>query len=264
MIPEGELEGLSWQGLRTTFLAEKSVSGRGKGRVQVYGLSREDRALANELGTTFRVLAGYDVPCVILEGQAIRGGVDDQSQTPEQVLSVDIRDAGRRSELTHVNLSWASSVSVDEVLTAVAEQTGIPLGAIKLPETSAEVLPYGITLTGPAWQVLTRLSESIGAEVATVDGSLQVLGYEETTGIEAPVISPVDLTMVSKPTKKDGGRVEIVTFLDGRYRPGGVAAVRDLPQFDGDYRIESLRHEGDSGYDAVYYTTLTCRRLRPR
>ena len=264
MIPAGSLEGLSFQGLATTFVAEKGVSGRGKGLVSVYGLSADDRALAEALGTTFRVLAGYDVPSVILEGQAIKSGVDSQRQGPEQILQVEIRDAGRRSELAHVNLSWSDSVTVAEVLDAVASELGIPLGAIKLPSTASEVLPYGITLTGTAWSILERLTESIGAEVATIDGSLQILGHDETSGIEAPVISPIDGTLVGTPNRKDGGRVEFVTFLDGRYRPGGVVAVRDIAKFDGDYRIESLKHEGSSGYDATYYTTLNCRRLRPR
>lgn len=264
MIPDGELEGISFQGLRITFAVEKSVSGRGKGTIQVFGLSHEDRALAEAKGTTFRVLAGYDVPALIIEGQAVSGGVKNQRQGPEQVLQVDVRDGGRSSATTHTNLSWTSAVSVAEVVDTVAQTLGIPLGAIKLPASGADLFPYGITLTGPAWSILERMSESIGAEVAIIDGAIQVLGYDESAGIEVPVISPIDGTMVAEPAQKDAGRIEVVTFLDGQYRPGGHAAIRDFLKFDGDYRIETLKHEGDSGYDATYYTTLTCRRLRPR
>lgn len=264
MIPDGEVEGVSYSGLSMSFVAEKGVSGRGKGIVEVKGLTSQDRQLAKARGTTFRVLAGYDVPSVVLEGQAVKGGVDSKRQGPEQVLQVEIRDGARRTELAQVNINFAGETTIEQAINTVAETLGLPLGSVRLPLRAAETFPYGTVLVGPAWRVLERLCESIGAECATVDGALQILGYDETfEGIDVPLLSPVEGTLVGEPSGRDG-RVELVAFLDSRYRPGSMVAVRDTVEFDGDYRIESLRHEGSSGDDPTYYTTLICRRLRPR
>lgn len=265
MYPEGSLEGFSWEGLAMTFTAEKNVRGRGKGVIQVLNLTREERALAERRGTTFRVRAGYDVPGVVLEGQAIKGGVSTPKTEADQFLQVEVRDGGRQSELARVDVSIATGTTLREVIEITAGALGLPIAEFKLPATADQQLPNGINLSGPAWQVLQRLCDSISADVATIDGAIQILDREETTtSIEAPILSPLLGTLVGEPTQKDGGRVELVSFLSPKFQPGGLVQCRDVPRFDGDWKIESLRHDGDSGFAAPYYTTLTARRLQPR
>ena len=247
--PAGEV-GKSFAGFRIGFTVKMSASSTpNTATLEAYNLNDATLALAQRSDCVVRLLAGYDVPRLLFQGNPVKDGVRKERKGVDNVLTIEASDGGKAYKEARVSVGFATATTLRQVFDAVAVQTGLPSGTIRIPENVS--FPHGITLAGNARDVLDRLALASGSQWFVRDGALQFVGVGEDTGEQAIVFSSAAGNLIGSPTKKDGG-VSVKALLAPTLRPGKVFKVesRDLSGF---YTATDVEFTGDSGFDSPFY-----------
>lgn len=244
--------------LRVTFRAELTDgSAPNKGTVSLYNVARESVEAIQADGAVVRVLAGYDAPQLVFEGdpvpQGVRGPVQ---QGPDRLLTIEALDGLRAVQGGRVSISYATATPVSVVLNDCATALGVPLGVVDLGP-AAKPYPLGLTFTGQASDLLDRITRSNDALWHIRDGVLYVYPRTGSTGEQAPLLSVKNKNVIGQPGRKERGRVQVKTLLDPSLRPGRPFRVESR-EVEGFFVAEHVLHEGDS-WRGPYYSTVTGR-----
>jgi len=228
-------------------------------QIDVYNVNEDSVAVAQDTGAIVRLFAGYGVPRLIFEGSINRDGAVMKKQGPDRVLSIDAKDGGRIYRQARINKTFDRGTDLQEVFEALAEETGLPLGAVELPDSAQ--LTQGVTLTGKVSDELDRLARSLDASISSQDQLLQVLPRGGFAPDEAILVSSQEgsKNLIGSPAPGDRG-IDVRALLDGRFLPGKRISL-DSERFDGVYRVISLEHVLDSGWDESFYSDLVCREV---
>lgn len=225
-----------------------------KASIVAYNLNEESIALIQKPEAIVRLVAGYDVPRLIFRGSPVVNGIRLEKQGPDRLLKIEAQDGGRQLAGARLNVSFSTSTTLREVFDEVARQVGLPLGTIRLDDEGI-VYPNGITLTGPARDILDRLALSIDSDIFVRDGALYVIDVGGDTGEEAVVLSAEFGNLIGSPTPKDDG-IEVRALLEPSIRPGRPFVVRSR-RYNGVYTAQDVVYVGDSGWDNAYYVIVT-------
>jgi len=252
--PDGG-EGRVFQGFRVRFKVSMNRSSTPNSAViEAFNLNPTSIALAQDPTSVVEVRVGYDVPLLIFRGNPVKDGVRLDRQGTDTVLRIEAQDGGRAYRSARVSVGYSTNTTAQQVFDAVAEQMGLPQGTIRVP---ADVtFPRGITLNGPARDVLDRLSTSLGCEWFVRDGVLQFVGAGEDTGESAVVFSATAGNLIGSPTPKDDGKLEVKALLAPSLRPGKVFSVESA-DYSGLYVADDVEFNGDSGWETPFYVTAT-------
>ena len=243
-----------FSGFRVTFDVKMSTSSTPNSSViEAYNLNANSVALAQDRAAVVELWVGYDVPRLVFRGNPTKDGVRMDRRGVDRVLHIESQDGGRAFKEARVNVSFTTPTTLQQVTDEIATQMGLPTGAIRIP--SDVTFPKGITLTGPARDVLDRLASSHASEWYIRDGALQFLGAGEDTGESAVVFSSKAGNLIGSPSVKDGG-VEIVGLLAPSLRPGKVFRV-ESKDVNGDFTATDVGFKGDSGWDRPFYVTAS-------
>ena len=252
-------EGLALAGLRTSFRVSQSRSRTpNEATVRVWGLSASTaKDIAGRLKASdgvIKLFAGYRTAKQIFIGEPVRHGVRVDPSGAERVLRVQAQDGGRRYRDSYVDVSFASSTTARQVLNEVLAQMQLPAGTIQLDESAR--WPYGFHASGPARDVLDRIADQAGAEWFIRNGVVHVL--QPGSRVEqGPVISAANGNLIGSPQQTDEG-IQVTALLLPSVRPGTSFEVRS-EQHSGEYVARDVVHEGDTGFDRPFYTTVTGR-----
>lgn len=261
IVEIGEAGGVArrFTNLRIAGRVDKSPqSGPNTAVLEIYNPSPDSIALAQTSRAVVRVLAGHDVPRLLFVGTVIRNGARIEQAGPDRILTVEAMDGGRNYQEAHVNESFSSTATMEQVLGALAERLGVQLGAVSVGDNVQ--FPRGLTLTGPARTVLDELAASIGAQWSIQDGALQVLSDAEDTGEAVVLVSSSTGNLIGTPKVGSEG-LEITALLDGRLRPGR-RLVLESKNFNGVYRAREVQHVFDAGWDSSFHTTVVAKEVR--
>lgn len=246
--------GKSFEGMRVSFDVKMSSTGTpNTATFEAYNLNAATVALAQKSDCVVRLLAGYDVPRQLFQGNPTKDGVRLDRKGVDTVLHIEASDGGKAYKESRLNISFTTSTTMRQVFDAVAEQTGLPLGSVKLPENVT--FPHGITLTGPARDVLDRLAATGGSQWYVRDGALQFTAAGDDTGEQAIVFSSDAGNLIGSPSPKDDG-ISIKALLAPTLRPGKVFQVQSK-DYNGFYTASDVEFQGDSGFDTPFYVVAT-------
>ncbi len=220
--------------------------------VEVYNPSPDSIAAAQQRGATVRVLAGYELPRLVFQGDPVKGGVRLDRRSTDRVLHLELQDGGRALTEARVNVSFSTSTTARQVYDAVAAQLGLPAGTIRLPDRE---LPHGVHLQGRASEVLDRLARSAGSDWFVRDGAVQFIGRKESTGETALVISGTNGNLIGSPAPKEDGSIEVTALLDPSMR-AGMPFVLDSLDYRGTYTAKSVDFDADT-HGAAFYMRVT-------
>jgi hypothetical protein len=251
-------KGRSVSGLRVSFQVEMSRSRTpNKAKIEVYNPAPETIAEAQKDGAVVVLYVGYDVPQAIFTGAIAKNGVQVEKAGTDRKLKIEAQDGLAAYQAAQVNVSFAAQTSLAQVLEEVATQLGLPRGSLKT--NSSMVLTQGAVLAGPAREVLDRLARAQDADWFIRDGTLQVVGKEESTGETAIVFSSSTRNLIGSPTAGKGGRVQFVGLISPTLRPGKPVRLAS-EAYQGDYTAEEVTFEGDSMGGPFYVKVVA----RPR
>lgn len=240
--------------MRVSFDVKMSTSSTPNSAViEAYNLAPESIALAQAKDAVIRLFVGYDAPLQVFAGNPTKDGVRMERRGPDRVLRIEAADGGKAFKEARVNVSFSTSTTLRQVFDSVSTQLGLPEGTIRLTEDLS--FPKGITLAGPARDVLDRLARSTASEWYIRDGALQFVGEGEDTGETAVVFSSIAGNLIGSPTPKDDG-IEVTALLAPALRPGKPFQV-ESKDYNGLYTATDVAFKGDSGYDRPFYVIAT-------
>lgn len=247
-----------WEGLRISARVRLGLeSSPNSAEIDIYNLTRDSISRAQEKGAAIRLFAGYSTPRLIFAGPINRGGAVMTKQGPDRILSIEAKDGGIAYQAARINKTFDRGMSLQNVFDALAEETGLPLGAVEIPDGAQ--LTQGVTLTGRVSDALDRLATMTSAEWSIQQGELQFLPRGQTTPDQAVLVSsaPGSRNLIGSPAPGNDG-LEVRALLDGRLKPGRRIKLKS-DQFEGVYRIRQVEHALDSGWDQPFYSDLILR-----
>jgi hypothetical protein len=249
--------GRAFSGLRTTFKVEMSRTSKpNPSTIELYNPSPESIALAQAPGCVVRLLAGYDLPRLIAQGNPVKRGVRLDHRGPDRVLHLEIHDGGQAYAEARLSLSFATATTTRQVFDAAALQLGLPAGAVRLVD---KPLPRGFHFDGRVSDLLDRLAVNDASDWFIRDGTVCFVGSKDSTGETALAISNANGNLVGSPAPKEDGSVEVAALLDPAMRPGVPFALTSL-EFKGAYVARSVAFDGDTHGQSWYMKVVGVRR----
>lgn len=256
--------------LRVSFQVEKDLSQESnKASVRIYNLAPENRAKLEQSDLKMNLYAGYE---------ANMGAVQLFSGTTTQAFSSDdgenimtelrVSDGQMNLRDSVVSVSFAPGTSGETALQDVARRMGL---AVQLGEgVTFAAYPNGYSYVGYGRNALTEICGASGLTWSVQNGILQVILAGGTTGVRGLVFGPEsglveypqriiranaseDAATTKRTRKQKAGKEKtekqagwtITTLLAPTVIPGDLVKVKSS-LIDGWFRVESLRHSGDS------------------
>lgn len=248
-IGQAGTTGRSITGLSARFRVSMSRSTEpNRATIIVTNLAPTSRALLQEDGCVVQLIAGYDVPRMLFQGNPVKGGVRSERRGPDRITTIEAEDGGREIREAFISVSFATETTLRQVLDEVGSQLGLPEGTIRV-DTSYR-FPHGVSLQGQVSDVLDRVAQISGAGWFIRDGTLQIVADDEDTGETAVVFSVDQGNLIGSPTPTDDG-IEIVGLLEPSIRPGRLFQVQS-EDYDGVYIADEVEFVGGVRDSAFY------------
>lgn len=260
-------------GFRCAFTVEKSLGKNpNKCDLVISNLAPATRSAVARSPCSVILTAGYDgVMKRLFYGDVRWADTDKDGGTRNTTILLG--DGDRAFRHARVNRSYRAGSQVRDAVKYVAGQMGLaPPAEIDASDDLAAQFAAGDTIVGSARDELTRLLAPYGYGWSIQDGRLVVLKEGQVRAGEAwlidansgligePAIAPPEhLTRKSGKTKKHdkGPKLTVRVALSPEISPGGTIRLRS-EKISGDFRVESVRHSGDTeGTDWV--TEIECK-----
>ncbi|VFR81279.1 FIG00643583: hypothetical protein [plant metagenome] len=265
--------------LRVTFEVEKDAGEQpNPSKIRVYNLAASTRKAIEEPDQRCVLYAGYreEGPPLLLCAGAVSFAYTFRDG-PDTVTELEVRDGFIEIRDTAVSLGYGPGAQASTIIRDVAGQMGLKL-------VMADDLPDrrwsgGFSFYGPARQALHKVVQGTGLEWSVQNQQLQViqkrgttlrraivlasdtglLGYPERTreGAKEKATVRDESTgerrqVVSAKQQRDGWRVD--SLLLPTLNPGDLVKLEAVG-VNGFYRVDGLRHNGDS-HDGDWRTEL--------
>lgn len=248
-----ELDNQAYRDFRVDFDVTKTLGGSpNEAKISIYNVDYfeglVERAQSRDLRV--RLLAGYDIPKLIFEGNPIPNGVDYERDGVDNVLTLEAKDGYNSYKRARLNTSFSTQTSLRELIDEAAGELGIPTGTISVPNDIQ--LTQGGAFSGQASDLLDRLADSAGADWSIQDGALQFLPANETNTNQGPLFS-TDLKNLISYSDTDYG-VKIKTILHATINPGDKFKL-EHPDREGSFKARKVQYTG-SRWQNDFYTTI--------
>jgi hypothetical protein len=259
--------------LRIEFEIEKTAKKNpNKSKIKVYNMKKETRALCETPDTRVVLYAGYkDEAGALLLFQGNVSYAWSRKEDADIVTEFEVGDGAKEIRDTTVSLGYNKGIKSTQILNDVSKQMGLPL---TLPSNApTRVWNNGLSYHGPARTLLDKVTKGTGLEWSIQNGNLQVIAHGMVTTRQGILIKQ-DSGMIGSPERErlanahthkkkqaqpviepdyDGWRVK--TLLMPMLNPGD--RIKLEAQFvNGVYRIQQVKHEGDSDATGKWQSDL--------
>lgn len=275
---KGQSQGLEITELRIQFDIEKTAKKNpNKSSIKIYNLKKETRAELEKPDTRCVLYAGYKDdagPILIFQGAVTFAW--SKFELPDVITELELGDGATEIRDTTISVGYGKGVKSTQILNDVAKKMGTPL---TLPSNAPErSWANGLSHHGSARALLDKVVQGTGLEWSIQNGNLQVIKSGMVTtrqGIELSADSGLigspererkskegtaEVTDTSKKKQKvktatkhhDGWSVKALLLPD--LVPGDRIKLKTR-DVDGIFRIQELKHRGDS-HDGDWQTEL--------
>ena len=241
------------QRFRVTFRVSKSL-GRETNSMEarIYNLGERTRQRLLDQGEVMQIEAGYeDAEEVLAIADITRAIV--RRNPPDVILEVQCQDGAVALRDRKINLSFEAGASVDRVLSAVADE--LALGRRDTGATPEGAYREGVSFSGPAAEVLDKVTRKAGLTWSIQDGDLQLLEPYAPAQSRGVLLTPgTGLIDAPEPLDDPEGRTEqragsgyrARALLNPKIRPGEVLVLESAEVPRTELRIDSVEHVGDT------------------
>ena len=264
------------KGLRISFSIIKSLSSTTNSAViKIWNLSQDNRNLLKDFGDEVTLYAGYTEedqgggPSVLFIGDTTT--VSHQYDLPEIVTTLECGDGEKYFNQLRVNLSYAANTSARTIISGIASQMGIQF--VEFASSDNLVYRQGFKFIGMGKDALNIVCNKLNLQFSIQNNQLQVIPINGT--ISEPIIQVNQATgMQGIPQRYTYRSLDLYRSIDKRntgYKVNVALNPFILPgskidlssshlNFRGPYRVETVRHEGDT-YGFVWSSQLECTEL---
>lgn len=253
--------------LRIQFDIEKTAKKNpNKSTIKVYNLRKETRAEFEKPDTRVVLYAGYkDEAGAILIFQGSVSYAWSRKDGPDLITEFELGDGATEIRDTTISVGYGKGIKSTQVLNDVSKQMGLPL---TLPNNApTRVWNNGLSFHGPARTLLDKVTKGTNLEWSIQNGNLQVIENGMVTTRQGILISQSS-GMIGSPERerlakahthaKDKGKTvgqpiiepdydgwKVKSLLMPTLNPGDRIQLEAL-FVTGIYRIEEIKHQGDS------------------
>lgn len=264
-------DGVVIENLRMKFEIEKDPTDTtNKCKATIYNLAPKTRMLVERDDSICVLEVGYkesDGLKRIFVGAITHATT--RNDGPDQVTELELSDGQIAIRDSVASVGYAAGTNGLQIVTDIVAQMGLTLRVG--PDVTFDDYPNGYSFAGYARDALNVLCDAAGAEWSIQNNDLQVVMEGGTTGVRALVFaaesgligSPERIVRAphkacsettsskkkkkkkkrEKPKKQAGWRIE--TLLAPTVNPGDAVKVESAT-VEGWFRVESLKHEGDT------------------
>lgn len=268
-----DYEELRVSDLRMIFKVEKNVESEPNTLdLAIYNLAAPRRALVQQKHLKVRLLAGYEGasgPAELFSGGARQ--VYSKREGPDWVTRILCGDGEDEYRNTFFSGSFRAGTRLSDAAKNIAEtlrRAGLGLGNLPA-QVGGYVGPVstfekGVSVHGRAYVELQKVLKTMGFQMSVQDGQLQVLRETEAAPSTAVVLGP-DSGLIGSPehgTPEEKGGPSLVkarSLVQPRFRAGGPV-ILEAASFKGQYRVQKLRHTGDTA-GGEWYSDIEARPL---
>ena len=263
--------GVVIENLRMTFDIEKDPTDTtNKCKVKIYNLAPKTRQAVEKDDSVCILEAGYKEDAGlkrIFVGAILHATT--RNEGADQITELNLADGQIAVRDSVVSVGYAAGTNGQQIVTDIVGQMGLTLRIG--PDVSFPDYPNGYSFAGYARDALNILCAAAGAEWSIQNNDLQVIMGGGTTGVRALVFS-ADSGLIGsperivkspkkahctdgkrrkrkkkeKPSRQAGWKIE--TLLAPTVNPGDAVRIESIT-VKGWFRVESLRHEGDTHGD---------------
>lgn len=261
------------KGLRVSFSIVKSLSSTTNSAViRIWNLSQDNRNLIKDFGDEVTLYAGYrdeGGPQVLFIGDTTT--VSHIYDLPEIVTVLECGDGEKYINQLRVSVSYAANVQARTIISGIASQMGIQF--VEFASSNNLVYRQGFKYIGMGKDALDIVTDKLGLQWSIQNNQLQVIPVNGT--ISEPIIQvnqgngmqgiPQRYTYRSlepyRAIQQRNTGYKVNVALNPFILPGSkIDLASSHLNFRGPYRVETVRHEGDT-FGFVWSSGIECTEL---
>lgn len=243
--------------LRVTFSIKKTLtSDPNVAEISIYNLNDSNRNLIAtkqyhllELSVCYQ----HDMLRLIFCGDIIN--VENKLNDKDIITVLRCGDGYKAFTEKTIIKTVAKGQSDNDLLNEAVKSFGIQKGSINLPND--RVLPRGKVMMCDTREVMHKIAINNNADWSIQDAQLVLIPKNKGLANNEGWIISRTTGMIGSPQKTDKG-LEVTTLCNPQYRIGSLVRVESkLTEYNGDYKIESIEHNGDLD-GSNWYSKLVC------
>jgi len=277
--------GVSIKELRIAFSIEKTASSTpNTSKIRIWNMRKETRQLVEKINNAVILKAGYDQD---VGAQTIFIGIVTRSTTvregPDRITEIELCDGLFAYRDAKATLRFPPGSRALAVVYGIAEKFELPMKP--MPTGINKTYPHGFSFVGRIRDAMNKACDYAGLEWSIIDQEIQVIKKGGTIKQKAIYLTPdtgmigspqpeqktmsekraakegldvdsagviVKKTTVSKSKKKVHRTLSVQGYtvnslLQPSIIPGGYVKVKSDDINDEFFRVESVKHDGDSG-----------------
>lgn len=255
-------------GLRVQLTVEKTLTKHPNTcEVKISNLSESTRRQMAKAGAKVVLSAGYDNTIERIFSGVART-TDHTHERAEWLTVVQCGDGETEFCFARVSESFQPGAKVSDIIESIATYLGVGKGNVsqQLADSSTlrgaiEQYAQGYVAHGNASTELDKVLKTAGFDWSIQDGELQVLKPGQPSKEAVVLLSP-STGLLGSPEhgapNKHGkpSLLKCKSLLQPRFTCGGTVAIQSQ-SVSGQFRIDKLKHTGDTGGDG-WYSELEC------
>ena len=248
-------QGVKVSGLRIIFDIDKTPeSVPNTAKISIYNLNETNRDLLKNEENLFIILeVGYgDEIDQLWIGDIKRSSTGRVGA--DFVTSIESEDGGQAIREARIDKSYAPGVDLKTVIQDVAntmrDAGNVVVGT--LSRVKSEVAQNGLTISGISKVIMDDLIEKQDLEWSIQDNEVLFLEPEQDTGEEVVLLTP-QTGLIGSPISREKGIGFKALIQTTKIRPGRPVKIQSR-QFDGLYRVNKAKYQGDT-HEKPWYIT---------
>lgn len=255
LVIGSDKESLEITNLRVIFEVKKTLTPEPNPAViRIYNLNASHRNLLTSKEFNRASLSvGYEELRQIYAGDIVEANTlrDGEDFISELICG----DGFKAYTSSMVNKTLSAGKSDAEILKENTQSMGIETGVVDLPKDRQ--LPRGKVMFGDPRELLHKIAKNNDAQWSIQDGQMTVLPKDKVLADNEGFVLSQETGMVGSPEKTDDG-LSLTCLCNPSLRIGGLVRVQSImSEYNGDYKITELSHEGDFLGDD-WYSQITC------
>lgn len=229
--------------LQISFSIEKTITDEPNTcKIEIYNLTASNRnLLANKVFNKVSLSAGYNEPRLIFTGEI--NSAHTTRQDLDFISVIECGDGQTDYTKSKIYATLKAGVKDSDIVNLCLKNMTSRQGAVDLPKDKA--LPRCKVLAGDVKEYLKHVALNNDADYHVLDGRLNVLPKNKVFDYSSGFELSQETGLIGAPEKTDDG-LKIKCLLNPNLNIGSLVRVKSImSEYDGDYKIQKLTHNGD-------------------
>lgn len=232
------------ENLQISFSIEKTITDEpNNAKIEIYNLNADNRnALTKKEFNKAILKVGYGD-----DNRLIFAGDINKAYTTRQdldfITTLECGDGQSDYTKAKIYASLRAGAKDSDIVNICLKEMSSKKGGIELPKDRA--LPRCKVLAGNIRDYLKKVASNNNADWHILDGNLNILPKNKVLNLNESFVLDQASGLINTPEITDDG-VKLTCLLNPKINIGSLVRVRSiLNEYDGDYKVQKLTHNGD-------------------